>query len=47
MTVVVEVVKCLHNDFTPVKKSQLMFLITVIFAVNPLFSNFVFENACY
>jgi len=47
MIAVAMVLKCLHLDFTPVKKFQLMVSITVTFAVIPLFSNFVFENACY
>jgi thiamine transporter ThiT len=47
MIAVAMVVKCLHLDFTPVKKLQLMVSITATFAVIPLFSNSVFENACY
>jgi len=47
MIAVATIVKRLYLDFTPVKKLQLMVSITVTFAVIPLFSNLVFENACY
>jgi len=47
MIAVARVVKRLHLDFTPFKKLQLMVSITVTFAFIPLFSYFVFENACY
>jgi hypothetical protein len=47
MIAVAMLVKRLHLDFTPVKKLQLMVLDTATFAFIPLFSNFVFKNACY